>query len=357
METRNVSLSSVTAILGRNFCRSDRASFTLASAVSDITKLATDIACKGFLLSQGRLGLTPVVESDKKLAVESMEALHKFFKDSRDNYDVRTPDGKRLVISSSDLLRSFEEVYIPSGKVKVTHEVVYGFRRYMALILANAIRYKLGQPYIDTLTVDIEVYENEVDRIDACLLENANKGIGTRALTVPDYIHVGIEMFNHSVPEVRFRDMFRPIKGIDGQKLYNVVRTIIEYPDLMIDEQIKAGNVSWAKLDKEALRKLCNEKVPESAISEYLTNLNDGTQRAKKILDKKNIEALSKQCPDIVCRELAQGIYNAEIASWNAKWVQTAKWRNIVAHALLKPDLAPKVMALCSELEPLVKTA
>lgn len=318
---------------------------------ADLAQLAV-LFVPGFQDNQGFPGLFPLTPDQQKLALEEREADLRMLQENRESFDARLPDGKRIPISATDRLRAYQELFAPGGKlIKPKFGVVYGNRRCTAIPVANAIRFKLGLEPITEIVANIREYGSEIEMMEACILENTLKVGGFRPLGLNDYIHSGIRMYLNSQSDIRFREIFRPVKGVDGQKMYALCQLICQYPDLHIFEQIKAGVINFAKLDKERMRALYNEKASENDVKEYIYS-EKAKDPAKKISSKKDIEAVSRQSNNMIGRELAEGFMKNDIGNWNAKYAGSrAKYINTFVKALLDVNFASKAMAFANELE------
>lgn len=352
MESKNVPIGKIHAYLGGNHSRRRDDTHGWFDGPTDLTRLAVALT-PGWQVSNGRMGLFPLTEDEIKLALKEKETEHQRLKANRESYEARMPDGKRITVTASEYLRAWEESYInKSGYVRPTHGVVWGNRRSVAIILANAILFKMEQAAITEIPAEINTYTSELEKVEACILENCLKNVGVRALSIPDYIHAGIEMYMNSCPEVRFRKAFKAVKGIDGQKLFALVRLIIEHPDLQIMERIVQNEISYPKLDKEIMRQLHDTKATDADVAEYINNLDKSKVRSDKMLSKKDIEGLANQCPIIIGRELAKGILTNNVGPWNSRFVPKHRVINVLIEALFDPEKAPLVIKLAEDIGP-----
>lgn len=350
MESKNVPLGKIWAFIDGNRSRRWVDPYGWFDGPTDLSRLAVALT-PGWQLSNGRMGLFPLTEEEVKLALQQKEQFHNRLKQNRETYDNRMQDGKRITVTASEYLRAWEEANLnKGGYIRPAFGVVWGNRRSVAIHLANAILFKMDLPAMTEVPADIHTYSSELEKVEACILENCLKTVGVRALSIPDYIHAGLEMYHNSCPEVRFRKAFKPVKGIDGQKLFALCRLIDEHPDLQIFERIAQNEIPYPKLDKEVMRQLSDSKATDNDVAEYINNLEKHRQRAEKMLSKKDIEGLANQCPIIIARELAKGILTNNIGPWNTRYVSKHRVINALIDALFNPTTSPEVITFADKL-------
>jgi hypothetical protein len=279
----------------------------------ELIRLATLIA-GGWNPQHGFIGVTPITgkaaEKDKKLAAAQRKKLVAEIMGYKEGFQTRVGD-QTVTVTMAHLEKALAET-LPLD-AEVTHDVVWGFRRFYSLIFANAIRLAMGEEPMTTLDFVVKVYTNEADRRIDNVLENTGKNDGVRRLSKADIIKAGRDLFEQGVKESMLRKVF---KDGTGQKLYATCSLDQSHPELKLVDRLITGQLAWDPLDKEELRKLVSSGAASGDVSSYFENPKGTNSNQTKMAKRKDIDGLKNHGVEIV-RFVAKAILADDLGALN----------------------------------------
>lgn len=322
MATKLIKLSTIHAFIAHNYSRVIETWTDLFKADKpregaeekgtawsrDLLHMAVSFAENGWKESAEPLGATPI---DKKMATEALserKKLHAQLTSVKNGFEVKVGD-ETVSVTVHHIQKAVEVTY-PVGKASdLDLDLVFGFRRYHAIILGNAVRIARGQEPITEVMVSVTAYASEADRRFACVFENTGKFDGVRTLSKPDMVAAARNLFERGVLEAQFRKAW---KAGTGQKLYALCRLDQTHEDLKIVDKIVSGDLSFDPLDKEEMRKLAADPDTTSEdVQAYLDSPKKGGNDSK-MASKKDIQGLQQHGVELV-RMVATAIIRNDI--------------------------------------------
>lgn len=182
-----------------------------------------------------------------------------------------------------------------------THVIVAGNYRWHATLVAIA-----GGSKVKDITCDVVEFKNDMDEFLACIKDNAIQSQGVIPLTDLDKLHSARLMYQLGQSESQFRNIF---KAGTGQKLYQICRADKEFKDLGIFDSLVKGDLKFAPLNKEDLRKMLKplDNVKADDRVKLIESLKPQVQvyfqkpkesgNASSIMKKPEIQKLGDQTP------------------------------------------------------------
>lgn len=161
-------------------------------------------------------------------------------------------------VSNSDLLKAYDEI-IKGGKPK--YRRLDGYRRSLAVIVANALRVKRGDDPIREIPVVKHGALDINEQIILCVQENTNKGVGVQKLGWLDDISIAVTAYNKGAfigsTEIILRRVFGDnyfTSRTKLQKMASIIDLINLFPNAQLFRVLCENPASAGKLDKEVLR-------------------------------------------------------------------------------------------------------
>jgi hypothetical protein len=256
----------------------------------------------------------------------------------------------------------FSEILKEIKKAKPTHSVYCGFRRSVALILAQVIRRHFQQPDVEPLYV-VRTFGSELERRTATILENASKQHGVRQLSWPDMLAQARVYFNQSKPT--WID-----KGIEkgglfprgtGQKLRRACEAIKAFPELDLQRRVglsreDADYVNIGSIPEKDIRDILESDEDRSTKLDKLRQVYGarGTN-APKIMDRKRIKEIRDTTPVFIIQAALTCVLENRWEMDNFLWCSTAINQAVSEcqeTGFVKPVSAKEVAAKVKELYP-----
>jgi len=342
-------LAQIHALKGTNPSRCDNQ--PLFADDKDLRRL-TNKMMRGFNVAVGNTGITPMTDVEIATGVEERTEQWDALKDSTAAFEItESLSGKKITVSASDMLRTFEGIYTKGGKVIAPkYAVVWAFRRNTVALYTAAVRDRMEEsldPVVNIPAV-IRVYANPGDRALDALRENENKKDGFRELSWADKVHGARIMHRDSMPEIRFREVWAVGTA---QKLFAFCKLDKRYPEIGMYDKVMAGTLDLSSLDKEELRKLANPteaEVDQNAVELFL---NDPTVKAKTpMTSKKDLKAIGDQCPVVLIAKIVKAILANEAQTVIRQYVANFEAINAGVDAAMAPQPEAELSADKEEL-------
>ena len=205
-------------------------------------------------------------------------------------------NGETVAITAPEMLKVWDKVHIGNDGKIIVPEYKGGtcFRRAASMLKVNTCRAKRGQPPIDTLPCVIKDYKKALDQFVDNVLENHGKTNGARKMSTADSIGAARTLFRLNATESRLSQAFGLKRGM-AQKFHRLCQLDKAHKGLGIIDQIVAGDLDAKVFDKEKVKGLLDKGATSEEVAAFIKTPNAGN--AKKIMSRKDIEALKEQTP------------------------------------------------------------
>ena len=346
--TVSISVSSIISFHGDdNVSRAG----TLFRDEQDRNVLALQLARRGYDLKIGN-PLT-VYKLDARRQAEAVKQLTKKWievKAARDDRAVRDGD-TNFTITPRDYEAAWRDLYTKADKVITpTYGGVAGHRRTDSLALANAFRDKLAFDAIVKVPCLVEAYDSDLERYQACVLENTMKNVGTRKLSYLDLLQASSSLYNKGCKEKVLGTLMA--RGT-AQKHYAICRLNQKAPELGLLEGLLTDAISYGPIDKEKTRKLNKEleseqvKSEDLELSEVLERINGNAgKNAAKMASKDDITAAAQSPVQLIEFTLQCVIKNQ--TERLGVYIDDAPQINAAVEAIQTSN--PKILAVLAEI-------
>lgn len=368
--------SNVVVTSGKNYGRGISGFFT---SVKEFQSLAESLATQGYLSEQGAVGVTPADERETAQWSETLDSIIKrleavaigqteiertcAFFGMNIVFPVKGNIGTESKPRNYEITASmFSEILAGMKKAKPSHSVYCGFRRSVALILAQAIRRHFQQSDIEPTYV-VRTFGSELERRTATILENTSKQHGVRQLSWPDMLAQARVYFNQSKPT--WID-----KGIErgglfprgtGQKLRRACEVIKEFPELDLQRRIgltrdDPGWVNVGSIPEKDVRDVLDSDEDHSMKLDKLRQVYGSKGvNAPKIMDRKRIKEIRDTTPVFILQAALTCILENKWDMDNFLWCSGAINQAIAdcqETGFVKPVSAKEVASKIKELYP-----
>jgi len=187
------------------------------------------------------------------------------------------------------------------------------FRRGNALLKTNTARAKKGMEPITVLPCVVREYASTVEQYIDNVRENQMKTAGARRMSNADSVGAARKLFQLGASESKLAKAFGLKRGM-AQKFHRLCKLDAAHPDLKIVDRIIDPNddLSDKPFDKEKVKGLLDKGADAEEVKAFIAAPNAGN--APKIMSRKEIEALEKQCPVKVVKLTLQAILKNDAA-------------------------------------------
>lgn len=254
-------------------------------------------------------------------------------KERQEWWDTLKGEAKTGGQDATTALATFEEIYVEKGKLLPIDLIGdTGNRRSQAFFAAMVERKKNKLPVSTEIPVVIKVFEDDLARLEAQILENEGKNIGFMEMSPSDKLRAAKKAVEFGASQSRLRQTF---KDGTGQKLWATLLLDKRFPELRLfermckhpddEEYIKFGGQSTGDLNALVLRtdpKELAEKnaklqtqgrgtlaPADQAEIERFFGTAKSTRNEKKIMVRDTIKGLSENFPNLPLRAAFLGVY------------------------------------------------
>jgi hypothetical protein len=264
----------------------------------------------------GRPAVRKLTEDERKVAKSRLEETYSKLQSadlSADAEKIRV-DGETISITMPEMLRVFEQVHTRNGKIVVPkYKGATCFRRGNALLKTNTARAKKGMDPITVLPCVVREYASTVEQYIDNVRENQMKTAGARRMSNADSVGAARKLFQLGASESKLAKAFGLKRGM-AQKFHRLCKLDAAHPDLRIVDRIIDPNddLSDKPFDKEKVKGLLDKGADAEEVKAFIAAPNAGN--ASKIMSRKEIEALEKQCPVKIVKLTLQAILKNDAA-------------------------------------------
>lgn len=273
-------------------------------------------------------------------------------------------DGKEVTLTPSEILRTFEEHFVLKGKIIAPeYDAIFGFQRGASILGALALRFKLG--IAGDFKIPVIVKEmNELERVQACVIENTGKMAGTRLIDShwPSLVKCAVSLREASMKAGKGFKEIETIKAISagaegskrgtGQKAHYIAVLDSRFPSLKIaerlfseaksnpDEGVFYGQELGKALDRNVLQVLemgTRTPLPEKAtakteadVAAYFDNPKDDSKRAPVAAKRSDAVNFVNNTDSVLLKFIINAVYSNNLGSL-AKLLAYSKELNEVA--------------------------
>ena len=274
--------------------------------IADRDNLVCSLA-QGFDIGKGLIVVAELTDEEKADALKVRDEFIQSIEEWKTPVKVKDIQGKTDTEISADTQKIVCRKMFQRGKtIQPKYGVVSGNRRFMALYFANILRHIRDIEMIDSLTVSVEVFETERDRIIRTIEENEKKFEGSLGTSVNEKLQAALTIFQKGGKESHLKGAFK--RGT-SQKLWAICGVNHALENTFIP-WVMEDTSRYGSLSKETMRKALTDGKTGDDLFKVVTAVK---KNAVKIASKDDILRITTQNPVRVFQIVAQAILNNDV--------------------------------------------